>query len=94
MSILRKIGSFTNQSLKKVGSFGSAVSKIANSGVARKIASAVGTVGKDLLPLAGDVLPANVSNIAKRGLTSLQNGTALNKVSAIGRDISKASTIL
>jgi hypothetical protein len=94
MSFMRKIGAFAGSSLKKVGSFGNTVSKIANSGVTRKIASMVGTVGKDLLPLAGNVLPANVSNIAQRGLTSLQNGTALNKVSAIGNDITKVSKIL
>lgn len=96
MSFLRKIGSFAGSALKKVGSFSGAVSKIANSGAVRTIATAIGAAGKTLTPLVAAAAPelAGATGVANKIFGSLQNGSALNKVSNIADRVGRVSNAL
>ena len=98
MRFLSSIGKVARSAGRTIGSLGAGVKSIANSGVARTIAGAVGGAGKSLLPLAAAAMPelSPALGVVNKGLTSLQNGTALNKasniggaVASVGRDVSK-----
>jgi hypothetical protein len=90
--MLRKIGSFLGSALKKVGDVGTVVAKVANSPIARTIATAVGTVGRVLAPEISAVNPAigSAVNSVSKGL---QSGSILNKVSNIASMANKASQL-
>ena len=103
MKFLSSIGKAARSAGRTIGSLGAGVKSIASSGVARTIAGAVGSAGKALLPLAVGAMPefAPALGVANKALTSLQNGTALNKVASVangvsnvGRTVSKYGAML
>lgn len=103
MKFLSSIGKIARSAGRTVGSLGAGVKSIASSGIARTIAGAVGGAGKALLPLALATAPefAPALGVVSKGLTSLQNGTALNKVASVagtvsnvGRQVSKYGNMI
>lgn len=92
MKFLSSIGKMARSAGRTVGSLGAGVKSVANSGVARTIAGAVGSAGKALLPLAMAAAPefAPALGVVNKGLTSLQNGTALNKVASVAGAVATA----
>lgn len=89
MKFLSSIGKAARSAGRTIGSLGAGVKSIASSGIARTIAGAVGGAGKALLPLAMATAPefAPAFGVVNKGLTSLQNGTALNKVSKLAGSV-------
>ena len=103
MKFLSSIGKAARSAGRTIGSLGAGVKSIASSGVARTIAGAVGSAGKALLPLAMAAAPelSPALGVVNKGLSSLQNGTALNKVASVagavsnvGRTVSKYGAML
>lgn len=90
MKFLSSIGKAARSAGRTIGSLGAGVKSIANSGVARTIAGAVGSAGKALLPLAMAAAPelSPALGVVNKGLTSLQNGTVLNKVASVAGTVS------
>ena len=103
MKFLSSIGKAARSAGRTIGSLGAGVKSIASSGVAKTIAGAVGSAGKALLPFAMAVAPelSPALGVVNKGLTSLQNRTALNKVASVagtvsnvGRTVSKYGAML
>ena len=86
MRFLANLGKITRSVGRTLGTIGTGVKTIANSGVTRTIANVVGTAGRTLLPLAVSAVPelAGVSGVANKVFKGLQNGSVLNRVANVG----------
>ena len=96
MRFLSGFGKVARSAGRTIGSLGSGIKSIANSGVARTLAGVVGSAGKALLPLAVGAVPelAGVAGVANKALSSLQNGSALNAAARIGGTMSKVGNLM
>jgi hypothetical protein len=90
MRFLSSLGKAARSAGRTIGSIGAGIRSVADSGVARTVASAVGTAGKALLPLAMASAPefAPALGVVGKALNGLQNGSVLNKVSSVGGTVS------
>lgn len=94
MAFLTMLGKVARSAGRTIGRAGGVVRSIANNSVTRTVADAVGSAGKALLPLAAPLIASNpefapLAGAVGKGLTSLQNGSALNRVAGLAGDAQK-----